>query len=141
MSKLIKTKKIEGYVKLQISAQKATPAPPIGPALGQYGVNIMGFCKEFNERSKDLPVGAPVPVILTVYKDKSFTFVMKSLTTAYMLKQHINTHKDKSISISMSDIEKVAKAKMSDLTSSSLEAAIRTIEGTAKSMKIRIERI
>ena len=134
-----KIKKAEAYVKLQINAQKATPAPPIGPSLSPYGINLMAFCKEFNEQSKDLPLGAPVPVVIAVYKDKSFSFVIKTPTTAYLLKQCVVLHKDKSLSISTRDMEKVAKTKMVDLTSTSLEAAIRTIAGTARSMKIRIE--
>ena len=138
-------KKITGYIKLQIAAGKATPAPPVGPALGQHGVNIMGFCKEFNERtSKD--AGLIIPVVITVYQDKSFTFVTKTPPAAVLLKKACKIesgsgvpNKTKVATISYDEVKKIAEMKMPDLTAASLDAAISMIKGTARSMGIVVE--
>lgn len=138
-------KKVQGYIKLQIAAGKATPAPPVGPALGQHGVNIMGFCKEFNERtSKD--AGLIIPVVITVYQDKSFTFVTKTPPAAVLLKKACKIesgsgtpNKTKVAKISKAEVAKIAEMKMPDLTAASLDAAISMISGTARSMGIVVE--
>ena len=138
-------KKVQGYIKLQIAAGKATPAPPVGPALGQHGVNIMGFCKEFNERtSKD--AGLIIPVVITVYQDKSFTFVTKTPPAAVLLKKACNiqsgsgvTNKTKVAKISKDEVRKIAELKMQDLTAANIDAAISMIAGTARSMGIVVE--
>lgn len=138
-------KKISGYIKLQIAAGKATPAPPVGPALGQHGVNIMGFCKEFNERtSKD--AGLIIPVVITVYQDKSFTFVTKTPPAAVLLKKACKIesgsgtpNKTKVAKISKDEVKKIAEMKMPDLNAASIEAAISMISGTARSMGIVVE--
>ena len=135
-------KKVQGYIKLQIAAGKATPAPPVGPALGQHGVNIMGFCKEFNERtSKD--AGLIIPVVITVYQDKSFTFVTKTPPAAVLLKKACNIqsgsgvpNKTKVAKISKDEVRKIAELKMQDLTAANIDAAISMIAGTARSMGI-----
>ena len=137
-------KKITGYIKLQIAAGKATPAPPVGPALGQHGVNIMGFCKEFNERtSKD--AGLIIPVVITVYQDKSFTFVTKTPPAAVLLKKACKIesgsgvpNKTKVATISYDEVKKIAEMKMPDLTAASLDAAISMIKGTARSMGVTV---
>ena len=139
------SKKVQGYIKLQIAAGKATPAPPVGPALGQHGVNIMGFCKEFNERtSKD--AGLIIPVVITVYQDKSFTFVTKTPPAAVLLKKACNIqsgsgvpNKTKVAKISKDEVRKIAELKMQDLTAANIDAAISMIEGTARSMGIVVE--
>ena len=138
-------KKVQGYIKLQIAAGKATPAPPVGPALGQHGVNIMGFCKEFNERtSKD--AGLIIPVVITVYQDKSFTFVTKTPPAAVLLKKACNIqsgsgvpNKSKVAKISKDEVRKIAELKMQDLTAANIDAAISMIAGTARSMGIVVE--
>ncbi|MBR1442998.1 MAG: 50S ribosomal protein L11 [Firmicutes bacterium] len=138
-------KKITGYIKLQIPAGKATPAPPVGPALGQHGVNIMGFCKEFNERtSKD--AGLVIPVVITVYQDKSFTFVTKTPPAAVLLKKACKIesgsgvpNKTKVAKISKEEVKKIAEQKMPDLNAASIDAAISMISGTARSMGIVVE--
>ncbi len=138
-------KKITGYIKLQIAAGKATPAPPVGPALGQHGVNIMGFCKEFNERtSKD--AGLIIPVVITVYQDKSFTFVTKTPPAAVLLKKACKIesgsgvpNKTKVAKISIDEVTKIAEQKMPDLTAATLDAAVSMIKGTARSMGIVVE--
>jgi large subunit ribosomal protein L11 len=138
-------KKVQGYIKLQIAAGKATPAPPVGPALGQHGVNIMGFCKEFNERTaKD--AGLIIPVVITVYQDKSFTFVTKTPPAAVLLKKACKIesgsgtpNKTKVAKISKADVAKIAEQKMPDLNAASLDAAISMISGTARSMGIVVE--
>ena len=138
-------KKVHGYIKLQIAAGKATPAPPVGPALGQHGVNIMGFCKEFNERtSKD--AGLIIPVVITVYQDKSFTFVTKTPPAAVLLKKACNIksgsgvpNKTKVATIKRAEVQKIAELKMPDLNAASIEAATSMIEGTAKSIGIVVE--
>ena len=138
-------KKVQGYIKLQIAAGKATPAPPVGPALGQHDVNIMGFCKEFNERtSKD--AGLIIPVVITVYQDKSFTFVTKTPPAAVLLKKACNIqsgsgvpNKTKVAKISKDEVRKIAELKMQDLTAANIDAAISMIAGTARSMGIVVE--
>ena len=138
-------KKISGYIKLQIAAGKATPAPPVGPALGQHGVNIMGFCKEFNERtSKDAVL--VIPVVITVYQDKSFTFVTKTPPAAVLLKKACKLesgsgvpNKTKVAKISKEEVRKIAELKMPDLNAASVEAAMSMISGTARSMGIVVE--
>ena len=140
-----KAKKVEGFIKLQIAAGKATPAPPVGPALGQHGVNIMGFCKEFNERTaKD--AGLIIPVVITVYQDKSFTFVTKTPPAAVLLKKACKIesgsgvpNKTKVATISRAEVQKIAELKMQDLTAASIDAAISMVAGTARSMGIVVE--
>ena len=138
-------KKVQGYIKLQIAAGKATPAPPVGPALGQHGVNIMGFCKEFNERtSKD--AGLIIPVVITVYQDKSFTFVTKTPPAAVLLKKACkiqkgagNSLKEQVATISKADLQQIAETKMQDLNAANIESAMSMIAGTARSMGIKVE--
>jgi len=138
----IMAKKITGYVKLQINAGKATPAPPVGPALGQHGVNIMGFCKEFNERTaKDM--GLIIPVVITIYADRSFSFILKTPTAAVLLKKACKIESgsgkpnvDKVAKITKEEVRKIAEQKMPDLNAASIDAAARMIAGTARSMGI-----
>ena len=138
-------KKITGYIKLQINAGKATPAPPVGPALGQHGVNIMGFCKEFNERTaKD--IGLVIPVVITVYADRSFSFITKTPPASVLLKKacklesgSAKPQKDKVARISRAEVQKIAELKMPDLNAASIEAATSMIAGTARSMGIVVE--
>jgi large subunit ribosomal protein L11 len=139
-------KKIEGYIKLQIPAGKANPAPPIGPALGQHGVNIMEFCKAFNAKTQNDDPDMKVPVVITVYADRSFTFETKTPPAADLLRKAAGIAKgsgkpnrEKIGSISRSKIEEIAKKKMVDLNTSNLESAMRTIEGTARSMGLTVE--
>ena len=135
-------KKIIGYIKLQIPAAKATPAPPVGPALGQHGVNIMGFCKEFNERTaKD--AGLIIPVVITVYADKTFSFITKTPPASVLLKKACKIergsgkpNKDKVAKIAKADLMKIAEQKMPDLNAGSVEAAASMLAGTARSMGI-----
>lgn len=138
-------KKVTGYIKLQINAGKATPAPPVGPALGQHGVNIMGFCKEFNERTQS-QTGLVIPVVITVYQDKSFTFITKTPPAAVLLKKACNLesgsgvpNKTKVATISTSKIRELAEQKMPDLNAASIESAMSMISGTARSMGIVIK--
>ena len=135
-------KKIQGYVKLQIPAAKATPAPPVGPALGQQGVNIMAFCKEFNERTQK-SAGLIIPVVITVYQDRSFSFITKTPPAAILIKKAcgIETasgvpNKTKVATISKAQIKEIAELKMPDLNAGSLEAAMSMIAGTARSMGV-----
>lgn len=137
-------KKVIGMVKLAITAGKATPAPPVGPALGQHGVNIMGFCKEYNERTKD-QAGLIIPVEITVYEDRSFTFITKTPPAAVLLKKMANINsgsaepnRKKVASLPKSKVREIADIKMKDLNAASIEAAMRMIEGTARSMGIDI---
>ena len=139
-------KKIEGYIKLQIPAGKANPAPPIGPALGQHGVNIMEFCKAFNAKTQNDDPDMKIPVVITGYADRSFTFETKSPPAADLLRKASGiakgsgkANKEKVGSISKAKIEEIAKLKMVDLNTSDLAAAMRTIEGTAKSMGLIVE--
>jgi large subunit ribosomal protein L11 len=137
-------KKVTGFVKLQVNAGKATPAPPIGPALGQHGVNIMAFCKEFNERTaKD--VGLVIPVVITVYSDRSFSFITKTPPAAVLIKKAagIETasgkpNREKVATITRAQCEEIAKTKMPDLNAASLEAAVRMVKGTARSMGVNV---
>ncbi|WP_058485979.1 50S ribosomal protein L11 [Defluviitalea phaphyphila] len=138
-------KKVTGIIKLQIPAGKATPAPPVGPALGQHGVNIMGFCKEFNERTAQ-QAGLIIPVVITVYQDRSFTFITKTPPAAVLLKKACKIesgsgvpNKNKVATISKEEIKKIAELKMPDLNASTLEAAMSMIKGTARSMGIVVE--
>ena len=135
-------KKVTGYIKLQIPAGKATPAPPVGPALGQHGVNIVQFTKEFNARTAD-QAGMIIPVVITVYADRSFSFITKTPPAAVLLKKACNLqsgsgvpNKNKVAKISKADVQKIAEMKMPDLNAASLEAAMSMIEGTARSMGI-----
>ena len=137
-----KNAKITGYVKLQIPAGKATPAPPVGPALGQHGVNIAAFTKEFNERTKN-DVGLIIPVVITVYADRSFTFITKSAPAAVLIKKAAGIesgsgvpNKTKVATISQEDVRKIAEAKMNDLNAASIESAMSMIAGTARSMGV-----
>ncbi|MCI6786179.1 MAG: 50S ribosomal protein L11 [Oscillospiraceae bacterium] len=137
--------KITGYIKLQIPAGKATPAPPVGPALGQKGVNIMAFTKEFNERTKN-QMGMIIPVVITVYADRSFSFITKTPPAPVLIKKAagIDTasgvpNKNKGGSITLAQAEEIAKTKMPDLNAASLEAAVSMIKGTARSMGVTVE--
>jgi large subunit ribosomal protein L11 len=139
-------KKIVGYVKLQVPAGKANPSPPIGPALGQRGLNIMEFCKAFNAQTQGMEPGLPIPVIITAYGDKSFTFIMKTPPATVLIKKaagiqkgSAKPHTDKVGKITKVQAEDIAKAKMKDLTAADLEAATRTIAGSARSMGIVVE--
>ena len=139
-------KKITGYVKLEIPAGKANPAPPVGTALGPRGLNIMEFCKAFNAQTSKLEPGLPIPVVITAFADKSFTFVMKTPPATILIKKAAKIdkgsprpHTDKVGRISRAQAEEIAKSKMPDLTASDLEAAVRTIAGSARSMGIDVE--
>lgn len=139
-------KKIIGYIKLQVPAGKANPSPPIGPALGQRGLNIMQFCKEFNAKTQNLEPGLPIPVIITAYSDKSFTFVMKTPPATVLIKKALKIekgsskpHLDKVGKLTRAQLEEIAKTKMPDLTAADLEAAVRTIAGSARSMGVEVE--
>ncbi len=138
-------KKVEGYIKLQIAAGNATPAPPVGPALGQKGVNIMDFCKQFNAKTAD-QAGMIIPVVITVYADRSFSFICKTPPAAVLLKkaaglEHASgePNKNKVATISRAQAEEIAKIKMPDLNAASIEAATEMIKGTARSMGIVVE--
>lgn len=137
-------KKVVGLVKLAITAGKATPAPPVGPALGQHGVNIMAFCKEYNERTKD-QVGLIIPVEITVYEDRSFTFITKTPPASVLLKKAANINsgsaepnRKKVAKVNKTKVREIAELKMKDLNAASVEAAMRMVEGTARSMGIEI---
>ena len=139
-------KKIDGYVKLQIPAGKANPSPPVGPALGQQGLNIMDFCKAFNAATQNIEPGLPVPVVITAYTDKSFTFVMKTTPASILIKKAAKVakgsgvpHTNKVGKITRVQAEEIAKTKDPDLTASDMDAAVRTIAGTARSMGIEVE--
>ncbi len=141
-------KKIIGYIKLQVPAGKANPSPPIGPALGQRQLNIMEFCKAFNAATQKMEPGLPVPVIITAYADKSFTFVMKTTPASVLIKKAAGVgkgsprpHLDKVGKLSRGQAEEIAKTKMPDLTAANLDAAVRTIAGSARSMGIEVEGI
>lgn len=138
-------KKVVGMIKLQVPAGKATPAPPVGPALGQHGVNIMQFCKDYNERTAS-QVGLIIPVEITVYEDRSFTFVTKTPPAAVLLKKALGLetasgepNKKKVGKVSQAQVREIAELKMKDLNAASVEAAMRMIEGTARSMGIEVE--
>ncbi len=139
-------KKVVGYIKLQVPAGKANPSPPIGPALGQRGLNIMEFCKSFNAQTQGLEPGLPVPVVITAYQDKSFTFIVKTPPASVLIKKaaklekgSARPHTDKVGKITRAQAEEIAKAKLPDLTAADLEAAVRTIAGSARSMGVTVE--
>jgi large subunit ribosomal protein L11 len=139
-------KKVQAYIKLQVAAGQANPSPPVGPALGQHGVNIMEFCKAFNAQTQQLDQGAPVPVVITVYSDRSFTFTMKTPPAAYLLKKAAGIksgsgepNTKKVGKVSRAQLEEIAKAKEPDLTAADLDAAVRTITGSARSMGLDVE--
>jgi large subunit ribosomal protein L11 len=139
-------KKVQGYVKLQVPAGSANPSPPIGPALGQQGVNIMEFCKQFNAQTAKLEKGLPIPTVITVYSDRSFTFIMKTPPAAVLIRKAIGIEKGSGTPnttkvgrISRAQLEEIAKVKQPDLTAAGLEAAVRTIAGSARSMGVDVE--
>ena len=139
-------KKVVGLIKLQVPAGKANPSPPIGPALGQRGLNIMEFCKAFNAQTQKMEPGLPIPVVITAYADKSFTFIMKTPPATVLIKKAAKIdkgsprpHTDKVGRITRAQAEEIAKTKQPDLTASDLEAAVRTIAGSARSMGIEVE--
>jgi large subunit ribosomal protein L11 len=139
-------KKVVGFIKLQVPAGKANPSPPIGPALGQRGLNIMEFCKAFNAATQKMEPGLPVPCIITAYQDKSFTFIMKTPPASILIKKAAKIesgsktpHSDKVGKITRQQAEEIAKTKMPDLTAADLEAAVRTIAGSARSMGVVVE--
>lgn len=139
-------KKIQAYIKLQVKAQEANPSPPVGPALGQHGVNIMEFCKAFNAQTQNVEKGLPIPVVITVYADRSFTFTMKTPPASVLLKKLAGIqkgsgvpNKDKVGKVSRDQLEEIAKMKEPDLTASDMDAAVRTIAGTARSMGLDVE--
>ena len=139
-------KKVIGYIKLQIPAGKANPSPPVGPALGQRGLNIMEFCKAFNAATQGVEPGLPIPVVITAFADKSFTFIMKTPPATILLKKAANItkgsatpHTDKVGKITRKQAEEIATTKMPDLTASDMDAAVRTIAGSARSMGIEVE--
>ena len=139
-------KKVLGYIKLQIPAGKANPSPPVGPALGQRGLNIMEFCKAFNAATQGLEPGLPIPVVITAFADKSFTFIMKTPPATILIKKAANItkgsatpHTDKVGKITRKQAEEIATTKMPDLTASDMDAAVRIIAGSARSMGIEVE--
>lgn len=139
-------KKIEAYIKLQVPAGQANPSPPVGPALGQHGVNIMEFCKAFNAQTQNVEQGLPVPVVITVYSDRSFTFIMKTPPASILLKKAAGIAKGSSVpnrdkvgKVTREQLEEIAKTKEPDLTAADLDAAVRTIAGSARSMGIETE--
>jgi large subunit ribosomal protein L11 len=139
-------KKIEAYIKLQVAAGKANPSPPVGPALGQHGVNIMEFCKAFNAQTQSMEAGMPIPVVITVYSDRSFTFVTKTPPAAVLLKKaaglksgSARPNTEKVGTITLAQLEDIATTKMEDLTAADMTAAIKTIAGSARSMGLNVE--
>jgi large subunit ribosomal protein L11 len=139
-------KKIQAYIKLQVKAQEANPSPPVGPALGQRGVNIMEFCKAFNAQTQNVEKGLPLPVVITVYSDRSFTFVTKTPPATILLKKAVGIQSgsgrpntEKVGSVTRDQLEEIARMKEPDLTAASLEAAVRTIAGSARSMGLNVE--
>ncbi|WP_296700746.1 50S ribosomal protein L11 [Thiocapsa sp. UBA6158] len=139
-------KKINAYIKLQVKAGEATPSPPVGPALGQHGVNIMEFCKTFNARTQELEKGMPIPVVITVYSDRSFTFITKTPPASILLKKVMgiqkgsaNPNTNKVGVVTREQLEQVATAKMPDLTAADMDAAVRTIAGSARAMGLDVE--
>ncbi|EKE67379.1 50S ribosomal protein L11 [Gallaecimonas xiamenensis] len=139
-------KKVTAYIKLQVAAGMANPSPPIGPALGQHGVNIMEFCKAFNARTESLEKGMPLPVVITVYSDRSFTFITKTPPASFLLKKAAGIksgskkpHVDKVGKVTRAQLEEIAKLKEPDLTAADMDAAVRTIAGSARSMGLVVE--
>lgn len=139
-------KKIQAYIKLQVPAGQANPSPPVGPALGQHGVNIMEFCKAFNAQTQSMEQGLPIPVIITVYNDRSFTFITKTPPAAILLKKAAGIKSGSGVpnmnkvgKVNRAQLEEIATTKMPDLTAADMDAAVRTIAGTARSMGIDVE--
>ena len=139
-------KKVVGFVKLQVPAGKANPSPPIGPALGQRGLNIMEFCKAFNAQTQNLEPGMPIPVVITAYADKSFTFIIKTPPTSVLIRKAAKVEKgsakpnsDKVGRLTRAQVEQIAKQKMPDLTAADLDAAMRSVAGSARSMGVEVE--
>jgi large subunit ribosomal protein L11 len=139
-------KKITGYIKLQVPAGSATPSPPIGPALGQRGLNIMEFCKAFNAATQELEKGSPIPVVITAYADKSFTFIMRQPPVTYFIKKAVNLKsgsktpgKESAGKITEAQLREIAEKKMKDLNADTIEAAVSMIAGSARSMGIQVE--
>ncbi len=139
-------KKVEAYIKLQVPAQDANPSPPVGPALGQHGVNIMEFCKAFNAQTQELEKGMPVPVVITVYNDRSFTFIKKTPPASILLKKAAGIksgsgvpNRDKVGKVTREQLEEIVKIKQPDLTAADMDAGVRTIAGTARSMGLETE--
>lgn len=139
-------KKITAYIKLQVKAGEANPSPPVGPALGQRGVNIMEFCKAFNAKTQDVEKGLPLPVVITVYSDRSFTFITKTPPASILLKKATgiksgssNPNTKKVGTVTLAQLEEIAKTKMEDLNAANLEAAVKTIAGSALSMGLNVE--
>ena len=139
-------KKITGYIKLQVKAAQANPSPPIGPALGQRGLNIMEFCKAFNAQTQNLEKGLPIPVLITVYTDRSFTFITKTPPASVLIRKSLGLEKGSSTPntakvgrLSQEQLEAIARVKQPDLTAAGLEAAMRSIAGTARSMGVDVE--
>jgi len=139
-------KKVEAYIKLQVPAGQANPSPPVGPALGQHGVNIMEFCKAFNAATQSIEQGLPVPVVITVYNDRSFTYIQKTPPAAILLKKAAGVpkgsgvpNKEKVGKVSRAQLEEIVKAKEPDLTAADMDAAVRTIAGTARSMGLETD--
>ncbi len=139
-------KKITAYIKLQVKAGEANPSPPVGPALGQRGVNIMEFCKAFNAKTQDIEKGLPLPVVITVYSDRSFTFITKTPPASILLKKATgiksgssNPNTKKVGTVTRAQLEEIAKTKMEDLNAANLEAAVKTIAGSARSMGLNVE--
>ena len=139
-------KKIESYIKLQIGAGAANPSPPVGPALGQHGVNIMDFCKAFNAKTEKMEKGLPIPVVISVFSDRSFTFITKTPPAAVLLRKAAGIAKgsatpntDKVAKVTRQQLEEIATVKMPDITAGDMDAAVRTIAGTARSMGIEVE--
>jgi len=139
-------KKISAYIKLQVKAGQANPSPPVGPALGQHGVNIMEFCKAFNAKTQELEQGMPIPVVITVYADRSFTFVTKTPPASILLKKAAGLAKGSSTpnsvkvgTVTREQLEQIATTKMPDLTAADMDAAVRTIAGSARAMGLNVE--
>ena len=139
-------KKVQAYIKLQVAAGKANPSPPVGPALGQHGVNIMEFCKAFNAQTQSMEAGMPVPVVITVYADRSFTFITKTPPAAVLLKKiaglksgSARPNTVKVGTVTRAQLEEIATTKMEDLTAADMDAAVRTIAGSARSMGLNVE--
>lgn len=139
-------KKVEAYIKLQVPAGKANPSPPVGPALGQHGLNIMEFCKAFNAQTQSLEAGMPIPVVITVYSDRSFTFITKTPPASVLLKKAAGIksgsavpNRDKVGKVTRAQLEEIANTKMADLNAANLDAAVRIIAGSARSMGLETE--
>jgi len=139
-------KKVQGYIKLQIPAGKANPSPPVGPALGQQGVNIMEFCKAFNAKTQEMEAGMPVPVVITVYVDKSFTFITKTPPASFLLKKAAAVNKGSKLpgkdicaTVTRAQLKQIAEIKMADLNANDFDAAIEIIAGSARSMGMKVE--